>query len=83
VVYIYRLKQLDIDAMTRLGKRCNLIPVIAKADTLTPDALKSFKERIRDCICTHGIQVYAINPADAASDADAKFAQELMVVPLF
>jgi cell division control protein 12 len=70
---------LDIEVMKKLGKRCNLIPVIAKADTLTPDALKAFKDRIRDCISTHGIQVYAINPADSASEADQKLAQELMV----
>lgn len=65
--------------MKKLGKRCNLIPIVAKADTLTPDALKSFKERIRDCISTHGIQIYAVNAADSASEADTKLAQELMV----
>lgn len=38
------LKPLDIEIMKRLGSRVNLIPVIAKADTLTPSDLQKFKE---------------------------------------
>lgn len=32
--------------MKRLGSRVNLIPVIAKADTLTPNDLAQFKQRV-------------------------------------
>ena len=32
--------------MKRLGSRVNLIPVIAKADTLTPNDLQIFKENV-------------------------------------
>lgn len=32
--------------MKRLGSRVNLIPVIAKADTLTPKNLQKFKENV-------------------------------------
>jgi cell division control protein 12 len=32
--------------MKRLGTRVNLIPVIAKADTMTPNDLLLFKERV-------------------------------------
>lgn len=42
-----RLKPLDIEIMKRLGSRVNLIPVIAKADTLTPADLANFKRRVR------------------------------------
>ncbi|KAG2193905.1 hypothetical protein INT47_004153 [Mucor saturninus] len=38
------LKPLDIEVMKRLGSRVNLIPVIAKADTLTPKDLAKFKQ---------------------------------------
>jgi cell division control protein 12 len=38
------LKPLDIEVMKRLGSRVNLIPVIAKADTMTPDDLATFKQ---------------------------------------
>lgn len=41
-----RLKPLDIEIMKRLGSRVNLIPVIAKADTLTPNDLAQFKQRV-------------------------------------
>jgi septin family protein len=33
--------------MKRLGTRANLIPVIAKADTLTQSDLFTFKQRLR------------------------------------
>jgi cell division control protein 12 len=36
--------------MKRLGSRVNLIPVIAKADTLTPNDLAKFKEKVVACI---------------------------------
>jgi len=42
-----RLKPLDIEIMKRLGMRVNLIPVIAKADTLTQNDLFVFKQRVR------------------------------------
>ncbi|KAJ3066381.1 hypothetical protein HK102_007667 [Quaeritorhiza haematococci] len=55
----HTLKPLDIEVMKQLGQRVNLIPVIAKADTLTPADILTFKDRIRDCIATHNIQVYS------------------------
>lgn len=33
--------------MKRLGTRVNLIPVVAKADTLTQNDLAVFKQRVR------------------------------------
>lgn len=36
--------------MKRLGSRVNLIPVIAKADTMTPNDLLSFKQRVRSTL---------------------------------
>lgn len=38
------LKPLDVEIMRRLGTRVNLIPVIAKADTMTPEDLQNFKQ---------------------------------------
>ena len=45
-VLSHSLKPLDIEVMKRLGTRVNLIPVIAKADTLTPQDLAVFKQRV-------------------------------------
>jgi len=42
-----RVKPLDVEIMKRLGTRVNLIPVIAKADTMTPEDLDNFKIRVR------------------------------------
>lgn len=42
----HTLKPLDIEVMKRLGTRVNLIPVIAKADTMTPTDLHKFKKRV-------------------------------------
>lgn len=42
----HTLKPLDIEIMKRLGTRVNLIPVIAKADTITPTDLHRFKKRV-------------------------------------
>jgi len=41
------LKPLDIKAMQALSEVANLIPVIAKADSLTTDEKAAFKTRVR------------------------------------
>lgn len=43
----HSLKPLDIEVMKKLSTRVNLIPVVAKADTLTPVDLAKFKQRVR------------------------------------
>lgn len=47
VLFVYRLRQLDIEFMKRLHDRVNVIPIIAKADTLTGDELARFKKQVR------------------------------------
>jgi cell division control protein 12 len=42
----HSLSPLDVKAMKELGSRVNLIPVVAKADTLTADEIMGFKERV-------------------------------------
>lgn len=42
----HSLKPLDIEFMKRLGTKVNLIPFIAKSDTLTDDELVAFKQRV-------------------------------------
>lgn len=44
----HTLKPLDIEVMKRLSTRVNLIPVVAKADTLSPNDLATFKTRVRE-----------------------------------
>jgi septin 7 len=42
----HSLKPLDIEVMRRLHTKVNLIPVIAKSDTLTDEEIASFKARV-------------------------------------
>jgi septin 7 len=43
----HSLKPVDIEFMRRLHTKVNLIPVIAKADTMTDEEIGSFKQRVR------------------------------------
>ncbi|KAJ2984780.1 hypothetical protein NUW58_g5879 [Xylaria curta] len=54
----HSLKPLDIEVMRRLHTKVNLIPVIAKSDTLTDEEITSFKSRILADIKHHGIQIF-------------------------
>ena len=42
----HSLKPLDIEVMRRLHTKVNLIPVIAKSDTLTDEEIMAFKARV-------------------------------------
>ncbi|CAE6393136.1 unnamed protein product [Rhizoctonia solani] len=76
----HTLKPLDIEIMKRLGTRVNLIPVIAKADTLTQNDLAVFKQRIREVVAAQGIRVYQppIEPDDQASAEQARILMNAM-----
>ncbi|RAH77389.1 Septin B [Aspergillus japonicus CBS 114.51] len=54
----HSLKPLDIEVMRRLHTKVNLIPVIAKADTLTDEEIVAFKQRILADIQHHSIQIF-------------------------
>jgi len=52
------LKSLDIEVMKKLHTKVNLIPVIAKADTMTDDSIEKFKERILADIKENKITIF-------------------------
>ncbi|KAG9222712.1 hypothetical protein CCMSSC00406_0004626 [Pleurotus cornucopiae] len=54
----HSLKQIDIEFMRRLHTRVNLIPVIAKADTMTDEEIIEFKQRILADIQYHNIHIF-------------------------
>jgi cell division control protein 12 len=72
----FSLKPLDIEIMKRLGTRVNLIPVVAKADTLTPEDLQTFKQRIREVVAAQGIRIYQ-PPIEDDDQASAEHARTL------
>lgn len=53
----HTLKPLDIEVMKKLCTRVNLIPVVAKADTLSPQDLFKFKTRVRGNVDSWSFQV--------------------------
>ena len=46
VTFPLSLREMDIELMRRLSPRVNVIPVIGKADSLTPSELRGFKKRV-------------------------------------
>ncbi|XP_051888664.1 neuronal-specific septin-3-like isoform X5 [Pristis pectinata] len=54
----HSLRTLDIEFMRRLSKVVNIVPVIAKADTLTLEERDLFKEKIKNDLQKHDIDVY-------------------------
>ncbi|KAH8020051.1 hypothetical protein HPB51_023934 [Rhipicephalus microplus] len=52
------LKPLDIEFMKRLHDKVNIIPVIAKADTMTPEECSLFKRTILNEITQNKIRLY-------------------------
>lgn len=65
------LKPLDIETMKRISTRANLIPVIAKADTLTSQELQDFKLRIRQVIEAQEIRIFTPPLNETQDDAAA------------
>ncbi|KAL3860337.1 hypothetical protein ACJMK2_010476 [Sinanodonta woodiana] len=58
------LKPLDVEFMRRLHDKVNIIPLIAKADTLTPDECREFKKTILNEIAQHKIKIYEFPECD-------------------
>lgn len=70
------LKSLDIEFMKRLCDKVNIIPVIAKADTLTADECKLFKKQILNEIVMHKIKIYEF-PDTSEDDEEHKLNKSL------
>lgn len=72
----HSLSPLDIKAMKAIGSRANLIPIIAKADTLSPHSLEEFKARIREAISVNRIEIFKC-PVDRNDSIDNQIASEI------
>ncbi|KAL0083733.1 Septin-domain-containing protein [Phycomyces blakesleeanus] len=77
----HSLKPLEIETMKRLGSRVNLIPVIAKADTLAPENLAKFKKNIMDVIEAQNIQIYKCPEESEDEDATTRNQTILSAMP--
>jgi septin 6/8/11 len=65
----HSLKALDLVTMKKLDTKVNIIPVIAKADTITKTELQKFKSKIMNELTSNGVQIYQF-PTDDETVAD-------------
>ncbi|KAJ2974954.1 hypothetical protein NQ176_g5789 [Zarea fungicola] len=54
----HSLKPIDIVVLKKLSDVVNVVPVIAKADTLTTEERQAFKERIKEEFAFHNLKMY-------------------------
>ncbi|NXW31140.1 SEPT2 protein, partial [Phaetusa simplex] len=66
------LKPLDVEFMKAIHNKVNIVPVIAKADTLSLKERERLKKRILDEIEEHGIKIYHLPDAESDEDEDFK-----------
>ncbi|KAK7087839.1 septin-2-like isoform X2 [Littorina saxatilis] len=66
------LKPLDVAFMKAVHHKVNIVPVLAKADTLTKLEVQNLKRRIMDQIEDYGIKIYPLPDCDSDEDEDYK-----------
>ncbi|XP_059096527.1 septin-7-like isoform X2 [Tigriopus californicus] len=62
------LKPLDVEFMQRLHDKVNIIPVIAKSDTMTPEEVARFKKQILNQIVQSRIKIYEFPESETDED---------------
>ncbi|KAL0973154.1 hypothetical protein UPYG_G00199670 [Umbra pygmaea] len=78
------LRPLDVEFMKALHEKVNIVPILAKADTLTPTEVKKKKFKIREEIEQFGIKIYQFPDCDSDEDEDFKQQdQELKVKHIY
>ncbi|XP_067934241.1 septin-4-like isoform X2 [Watersipora subatra] len=70
--YGHGLKPLDVECLKRLHNKVNIIPLIAKADTLTQAEVARNKAKVLEDIKVHGIKVYDFPDCDPDEDEEFK-----------
>lgn len=60
----HSLKPIDIVVLKKLCDVVNVVPVIAKADSLTIEERQAFKERIRQEFAFHNLRMYPFDGED-------------------
>ncbi|KAK2818625.1 hypothetical protein Q5P01_024186 [Channa striata] len=66
------LRPVDIEFMKALQEKVNVVPLIAKADCLTPSEIKKLKDQLREEIDKCGIKIYQFPDCDSDEDEEFK-----------
>ncbi|EDM05595.1 rCG34176, isoform CRA_b [Rattus norvegicus] len=64
--------------MKALHQRVNIVPILAKADTLTPSEVDRKKCKIREEIEHFGIKIYQFPDCDSDEDEDFKLQDQAL-----
>ncbi|XP_062917159.1 septin-6 isoform X3 [Mobula hypostoma] len=65
----HSLKSLDLVTMKKLDSKVNIIPIIAKADSISKTELQKFKIKIMSELVSNGVQIYQF-PTDDETVAE-------------
>lgn len=63
-----RLKQLDIQALKKLSEIANVVPIIAKSDSLTIDERTDYKKVLQNEFIKHNFNIYPYDSEDLYDD---------------
>ncbi|KAM4795338.1 septin-4 isoform 1-T1 [Rhinophrynus dorsalis] len=66
------MRPLDIEFLRALQDKVNIVPILGKADSLTPAELQKKKQKIRDELEHFGIRIYQFPECDSDQDDDFK-----------
>lgn len=75
-----RLRPIDRDFLHHLQHKVNIIPVIAKADTLLKSELTALKKQLLSDIDKHGVQLYDFPEGDSEQDEDTQSLDKVLRV---
>lgn len=75
----HSLRPVDIEAMKKLVQVVNVIPVIAKSDSLTVDEREQFRKRIQQDLQENGIRVYPNVEDSDCEDEEEVVANSLLM----
>jgi septin family protein len=74
------LRPIDRDFLHHLQHKVNIIPVIAKADTLLKSELTALKKQLLSDIDKHGVQLYDFPEGDSEQDEDTQSLDKVLRV---
>ncbi|CAL8265640.1 unnamed protein product [Merluccius merluccius] len=72
------LRPLDVECMRALHEKVNIVPVLAKADSLTPTEVHRKKLKIRQEIEQFGINIYQFPECDSDEDEEFKLQDQIL-----
>ncbi|OQN98976.1 Septin spn2 [Cryoendolithus antarcticus] len=77
----HALRPIDIVVLKKLSETVNVVPVIAKADSLTLEERQAFKDRIKEEFAFHNIRMYPYDNEEYDSEEAALNSQIKDIIP--